>query len=133
MIELVVNSRASSNLDIQEIEDISNKSYKFNTENNITGCLLYHNHQFLHILEGEEDVIEQLLARVNLDKRHCDMIILMRGNKKERSFNKWNLAYGSINENDLFVKNFIAFSNIAQKPTKATELFWSMAKIVVSN
>jgi hypothetical protein len=42
---------------------------------------LFHNDEFLQILEGEEKIIKNLFVRINNDKRHTDVIALKQGLK----------------------------------------------------
>ena len=60
MIELVYYSLASENLSSEDVSAMLKNSRKFNSKNNITGCLLYHNSEFLQILEGEKKVVLDL-------------------------------------------------------------------------
>lgn len=54
MFEFIYRSIAVPNISDAEINAMLKTSRKFNSENNITGCLLFHNNEFIQILEGEE-------------------------------------------------------------------------------
>ena len=54
MFELIYRSITVPNISDAEINAMLKTSRKFNSENNITGCLLFHNNEFIQILEGEE-------------------------------------------------------------------------------
>ncbi len=64
MFQLIYHSLAKPGLTLSEIDAILAKASAFNTKNNITGCLLYHNHEFIQILEGEMDHIESLYVNI---------------------------------------------------------------------
>ncbi len=82
MFELVYCSVAKSNLTSQDIQDILETSKKFNSDNQITGCLLYHDHEFLQVLEGDQQVVQDLFISIKKDLRHFNVILLAEGEKK---------------------------------------------------
>jgi hypothetical protein len=135
MYELIYISKAKPSLNAVDINNILETSREFNSKNNITGCLLYHNHEFIQILEGEKKVVKDLYADIWADERHYDVTLLSEGNKTGREFKTWSMAYHELSvderkkmSNKLFTNNFIALSELAEKPTPAIKLFWSMAK-----
>lgn len=135
MYEIVYCSKASRNLTSKDIQDILKTAHSFNDKYNITGCLLYHNHEFLQILEGDKERIQDLYSLIYEDDRHSDIIMLAEGEKAERTFNDWSMAYQELSDDDvqgmgkeLFKSNFIAFSELAEKKTFPMILFWNSAK-----
>ena len=64
MYEIVYCSTASRDLTSEDIADILKTAHEFNAKNNITGCLLYHNHEFLQILEDEKERIQDLYSLI---------------------------------------------------------------------
>lgn len=135
MYELIYCSLAKRDLGPEDISDILDKAHTFNLKHHITGCLLYHNNEFIQILEGEKKLVRGLHAKILKDPRHFNVIVLAEGEKEERSFEQWSMAYKELSNDDLtsmgdslFVENFIAFSDLARKPTRAIGLFWSRAK-----
>ncbi len=138
MYELIYYSIAAENTNELVIAQILSESRAFNSKNNITGCLLYHNNQFLQVLEGEEHVIKVLYKKIEKDKRHTDVTLMEEGEKKERHFNAWNMAYHHLTANDfntldrkLFIDNFSQLSDLVQKPSDAVRLFWYMSKTIL--
>jgi hypothetical protein len=135
MYEIVYCSTASRDLSQKDIADILKTAHAFNNKNNITGCLLYHSREFLQILEGDKDKIQDLYSIIYEDDRHSDIIMLAEGEKVERVFKDWSMAYQELSDDDvqgigkdLFVSNFIAFSELAEKETIPMILFWNAAK-----
>ena len=57
MFELIYRSIAVPNISDAGINAMLKTLRKFNSENNITGCLLFYNNEFIQILEGEEKTI----------------------------------------------------------------------------
>ena len=135
MYELIYCSVAKQDLKEEDISDILEKARDFNSKNDITGCLLLHNNEFIQILEGDKKILQDLFKRIELDKRHINVMLLAEDEKKERIFDKWSMAYHKIGDNDvvnvdriLFVNNFLTLSELIAKPTHATRVFWYMAK-----
>jgi len=62
------------------------KARKNNTALDVTGILLFNGHDFLQILEGSEEVIETLFAKIGQDKRHDSVVELMRDYGPRRRF-----------------------------------------------
>ena len=132
MYELVYCSAARRDLSSGDISAILKTARDFNSENNITGCLLYYNHEFIQVLEGKQEIIQSLFAKINKDDRHFDIMVLAGGDKEKRVFNSWSMAFHELSNEDVqgistevFAENFIAFSQFAVKNTFPTILFWS--------
>lgn len=135
MYELIYRSQAKQELTTNDISDILEIARKFNSKNQITGCLLYYNNEFIQILEGEKEILHKLFTNIQKDTRHNNVILLAEAEKQDRIFPNWSMAYHEIGTNDnininklLFVNNFITLSELIAKPTRATKLFWYMAK-----
>lgn len=134
MFELVYCSVASENLAAEDIDDVLITSRRFNKANDITGCLLYFNGQFLQVLEGKKAVVQELFGKIKKDKRHKNVLLLSEEIVKKRIFENWSMAYCEYDEKAsdfksyLFRKNFIAFSNLAEKPTHTIRLFFHTAR-----
>lgn len=136
MFELTYFSSANSELTSSDISSLLENSRVFNSRHKITGCLLYYNHEFLQIIEGEKEVVQGLFAKIKQDKRHKNVILLGEGPTEKRTFPDWSMSYHKIEsgvEKNKFLKNNVAnFSELARKPTHVTELFWTMAKYIVN-
>jgi hypothetical protein len=76
--ELVYYSIANRDLTEANITDILNHSRRFNKDNNITGCLLFYNNEFIQFLEGDSKSVKDLYANIAKDKRHSNIVLLTR-------------------------------------------------------
>lgn len=65
MYELIYYSTANPTLNANDISNILKTSRDFNLKNDITGCLLYYNNEFIQILEGDRMAIKKLYATLN--------------------------------------------------------------------
>ena len=93
MYELIYHSTASRGFDINSLRDILITARIFNSENQITGCLVYHQTEFMQILEGQEEVVKDLYKKLQTDPRHYNLNILSQGPIEERAFADWTMAY----------------------------------------
>lgn len=139
MFELVYFSTAQEGLETKDISSILSTSRAFNNANNITGCLIYHQGEFIQILEGEKVIVRNLYERISRNKWHTNVVLLSEEEKAQRVFTDWSMAYldpqessmSALNEK-IFVDNLISFAELAEKPTQTMEAFWSMAKHILT-
>ncbi len=135
MYELIYRSVANKDVTATDINNILKTAREFNAKNGITGCLLFHKNEFIQILEGQEETIKTLYEKIESDQRHFAVLLLAESEKEKRIFGDWSMAFHQLGENDsinidklLFVNNFITLSELVEKPTQASKLFWYMAK-----
>lgn len=138
MYELIYRSVAAKNISDTNIENILFTARKFNLENNITGCLLFHNNEFIQILEGDKKTVKELYSRIEKDTRHEFVRTLAENPKSKRLFNGWGMAYNKLSDTDinnieklLFIDNITTMADLTNTPTNAAKIFWYMAKRLV--
>jgi hypothetical protein len=135
MFQLVYFSTADSNLTKKDIESILERSRNKNSTNDITGCLLNSKGEFLQMLEGEEEKVKSLFSKIEKDSRHHNVILLKEQKIEKRAFQGWSMAFHDFskkgnNPHD-FQRQIMGFSKIVEKPTAASEIFWTMAEHLV--
>ena len=64
-----------------------------NVLHDITGMLLYHNGDFMQLLEGSEQDVQTLLKNIESDLRHHTVTVVMREGISERHFPHWSMAF----------------------------------------
>jgi hypothetical protein len=64
-----------------------------NAAQGITGVLLYHDGQFVQVMEGEEAIVRPLYARICHDPRHRAVVRLADRALAQRSFGEWSMAF----------------------------------------
>ena len=101
LYELIYKSRASSELDDEGLKEILEIARKYNIPQNITGCLLYHDGQFLQMLEGEHEVIQNLYQKIKHDSKHLDSVVLHMNEIKKRTFNDWSMAFKALSDDEI--------------------------------
>ena len=83
MFSLIYKSIARKDLAHKDIKDMMQKASCYNSQNAITGCLVYHNRCFIHLLEGNEKLVRRLFGKISKDERHGDIVLL---NLEENTF-----------------------------------------------
>jgi len=96
MYYLIYISTAIELMGQQELSEILNKSRNNNAEHNITGILLYSEGIFLQALEGAESAVNEVYSKIEQDKRHKNLIILITGEADDRMFPEWSMAFTTI-------------------------------------
>ncbi|MFT5724558.1 MAG: hypothetical protein ACI9JN_001677 [Bacteroidia bacterium] len=130
---------ASPDLNAVDVAEILATAKAFNSENNITGCLMYFNNEFVQILEGAEKDVLAIYEKIKKDKRYSFVLLLGTGTKTTRLFPTSSMAFQDLNKTDdkksaaVFTKNFIEFSALSDKPTVVVELFFQISKHVLTD
>jgi hypothetical protein len=139
MYSIIYRSTGSPDLAAKDISNILETAREFNKINDITGCLIYHNHMFIQALEGDRTILEELYLRIKKDKRHSDVKILYQYFISERKFNIWNMAFidltsdhDNIKERELFETNFITYCELVGKSDEVAAVFWKEVKLILN-
>ena len=140
MHELTYTSLANKNISSKDLNDILNTAKKFNEAHSITGCLVYHNGQFVQTLHGEKKVIFDLLEKIKLDNRHTNINLVWEGPADKEVFHGWNMAYFSPEDSNNpseglidFEKNLITLSSFYKADSASVRIFWSIVKDLCLN
>lgn len=138
MYELAYSSTACTSIKCEHIYTILKVARNFNAQHEVTGCLIYHNHQFTQIIEGRKNVVQALYAKIKSDKRHSNVQLLYEGTKEQRTFTNWSMAFQKLDQHQLqsideqlFAKNVILLSEFADKPTFTVKLFWNKVRQII--
>jgi len=101
MFTLVYKSEAAESLNDAEIEKMLQKTKIRNKKRHITGCLVYHEGYFVHLLEGEEDAVKSLFDKIKIDERHRKISVLSMEESVLRMFRDWNTIYSKRKDSNL--------------------------------
>lgn len=137
MICKVYISSARLMLQDREISSIVKASQVNNKELGITGILLYNSGNFMQLIEGEAPNVDALYKKINQDKRHRDMTLLLTENITHRNFEHWLMGYRdldsikNIDRNILspFLDDDLNFSIYKNNPYRALEFLEIFKKI----
>lgn len=133
--QLVYYSIANQIISDKIIDDILETSRKHNSSKEITGCLLYYDNVFLQLLEGKQEDIDKLYAKIKQDQRHFNVTLVAEDLVKDRMYPNWNMAYHKFRANQLAKEKFrdsiVFLSNTIPKKSEAIDFFCHMAKQIV--
>lgn len=135
LYEIMSCSVAAEDITRDDILEIYQNSKKYNAEHDITGCLLYYNHNFLQVLEGPRENLEILQNTIWNDPRHHDLEILEKGEIERRMYPTWTMAFNDSelcpkkSENGIIgLEEFIDLANFTRKCSTAKNLFWTLGQ-----
>lgn len=138
--QLIYHSFAIPTLTEQDIQDILQVARSFNGENNITGCLLFYQSEFLQILEGDKEIIENLYSRIKEDKRHKNVTTIFHSLYPMRLYSEWNMAYHPLQDqqmeslkNTLSLQEFTKLYELKENATESQHLFHFVATDIIEN
>ena len=107
MTQLVYYSISNIELTSEVMTSILVSAREYNSKNNITGCLLFHNKVFLQLLEGDDEVVLNLYEAIKKDKRHSNITLLVKEIVQENMFPGWSMAFHEFNNNPSNINQFI--------------------------
>jgi|AntRauTorckE6833_2_1112554.scaffolds.fasta_scaffold26693_2 hypothetical protein len=91
---LVFVSAATRLYNDAELVSLLSKCRANNAKNGITGLLLYHEGNFIEIIEGAQETVERVYnEKIVGDQRHHHMVKLKTGTTAERSFPGWSMGF----------------------------------------
>ena len=76
----------------QELRNLFNQARYNNKQHQLTGALLLRDDTFVQTLEGDEQVVRDLFARIERDSRHEAVEVLETGTVPGRVFVRWAMA-----------------------------------------
>lgn len=88
-------SRSNISGDIGAIEELRQICVRKNAAAGVNGALYYDNDVFFQALEGEQSVIQDLLAKISSDSRHRDLQVLSTEFDWRPQFQKWSMKFVS--------------------------------------
>ena len=123
MFCLIYRSVAKPSFKQSEIQKMLKKARLFNHQHGITGCLLYHNGEFIQYLEGNQIKVLELFDKIKKDKRHTDIEMISFAERESREFDKWEMAYEDFfGDNDQIVYLKLLVSTYFDSPDELTRL-----------
>ncbi|MFO0748075.1 MAG: BLUF domain-containing protein [Myxococcota bacterium] len=93
LVRTVYASASASPMTEHELGTILAKARETNRRLDVTGLLLYHEGNFLQILEGPAAAVDDLYARIARDRRHSRVLMLQRCDIEARSFGDWRMGF----------------------------------------
>lgn len=101
MIRLLYISCANQSMNDDELLELLEDCRKNNAKNGITGMLIYCHETFVQVLEGEQQVVEDVYRIIKNDRRHSGVTILEKKKIEERKFPEWSMGFKKLSDVDL--------------------------------
>ena len=76
----------------ETLDDIKTVSLARNSQLDITGLLIATISHFAQVLEGPKCAVDDVMASISVDPRHCQIVILQKIPIETRQFPLWRLA-----------------------------------------
>jgi hypothetical protein len=96
LLSVVYVSSAIKKFSEKELVDLLRIARCNNERLEVTGMLLYHDGNFMQVLEGPEQSVQQLIGVISSDHRHHGMIRLLTRHISARSFADWSMAFQNL-------------------------------------
>ena len=136
---IIYRSIAYTVIGQSDILDLLEEAKNFNRANDITGCLLYYEHEFVQYLEGDEQIVKALFEKIKIDNRHKNVLSLFSGHIYNREFEDWSMAYEgfsgpnpSLEYLKLLVSAYFDNVNTYKHLNPATKKFWVVVRTLLS-
>ncbi len=104
MYYMIYVSQAKKPMATEELEQLLQKSRKWNSLRSLTGLLICRysdeakSSHFIQMLEGDKTEVRALFDKIKSDKRHHTIIVLGEGNVEHRMFSDWAMGFKNIND-----------------------------------
>jgi hypothetical protein len=101
MIQMSYLSQASAPMSADQLLALLMQCRTNNTARGLTGMLLYGNGTFLQVIEGEDAVVDRLVATIEADPRHVGMRRLSRRSIERRQYADWSMGFERVTDDGL--------------------------------
>jgi hypothetical protein len=132
LIQCIYASAASRAFDTQELAELLQVARDTNARLGLTGMLLHAEGSFFQVLEGQADVVDALYAKIERDRRHDQVTLIIREPIPKRCFDVWTMGFYKVSReelagmsgiNDFFGKDRAALSIDAGRARKLLAAF----------
>jgi hypothetical protein len=90
---LTYTSLAQIDLDETDLERIIYSARVNNALDGLTGFLLFNGGSFVQVLEGSKRAIDDVMARIAVDDRHRNVMVVDDRRVERRAFPDWSMGY----------------------------------------
>ena len=101
LIQCIYASAASRVMETKELADLLQVARENNVQLGLTGMLLYAEGSFFQVLEGPADVVDALYNKIERDKRHHQMTLVIREPIPKRCFDAWTMGFYKVSRKEL--------------------------------
>ena len=101
MIQTAYVSRASKAMTQEALLALLQQCLANNEASGVTGMLLYGNDTFVQVIEGEEDVLNTVVDKIQKDPRHSEIHFLYRKPLEQRQYTDWSMGFKRVSTQGL--------------------------------
>lgn len=137
VFQLIYVSTARLPLNTVELKALLAGSRVRNEAAGVTGILLYHDSQFMQVVEGREETVRGLYAKIEKDPRHFAITRVWEGHVPTREFPGYAMAFRD--ESDPTLLGLPGFSTLlnerpssprtSEKPTPVAEFIRTFRRV----
>jgi hypothetical protein len=127
---LTYTSLARLDLTAADIASIHETARHLNALDGITGLLVFNGSRFLQVIEGAEEAIDNLVARLRRDARHSGLEVRDERLVSERSFPDWSMELVTVSAGEREARDEIGSVLPASMPLPLRALVLDMAQSI---
>jgi hypothetical protein len=109
MLQIIYASAASKKMTGEELEEILETARRNNSEKGISGMLLYHGGSFLQVLEGPDEELKGLIAKIKADERNDKIKLLFMDRVDEKEFDDWSMGFVDASRTAELMEGYVNF------------------------
>lgn len=98
---IAYSSQTAEGLTVDQLNALVRDAAHHNKLAGVTGVLLCDGNRFLQYLEGPEEGVQFVYARVQNSKRHSNLVELGRGDCADRRFPYWSMHWIPVEQHEL--------------------------------
>lgn len=99
--QLCYASTATCDFTRNDLLELLTKARAHNTEQGITGLLLFQDGHFLQVLEGEMDQVRNLFKQITRDERHHQVTLLFEEFVSQPQYPDWSMGFQALDGTEL--------------------------------
>jgi hypothetical protein len=130
MISLIYISSATRLLSEEQLLQLLEQLRDNNARRGITGILLYKGGNIMQVLEGEDEAVRTLFAKIQQDQRHRGVFKLLEEPIKDRQFSSFTMGFRNLDRMDPeevpgysdFLNESLASKAFRNNPTRAQRM-----------
>ncbi|MBE2215453.1 MAG: BLUF domain-containing protein [Opitutaceae bacterium] len=109
---LIYASSATRRFGTADLLELLQTSRRNNERLGVTGMLLFHEGNFLQVLEGPREAVQVLFDKIGRDPRHTNVLVLRHVTQEHRDFPEWSMAFCDLSsEQARTVEGYSSFLN----------------------
>jgi len=101
LIHLIYASSATRKMEPVALTELLQQARRDNKRLGITGMLLHSDGSFFQVLEGEAATVDAMYEKLDRDKRHQQLTLIIREPIARRSFADWSMGFSSTTPEEL--------------------------------